>query len=100
MNILQFAVAYWYVTVPSLGALALFGINYSAIMGSVRKAKPRSVPARNIDDLAKEMLAEACKLPADERDETNKLIDGIRRVTERSMMEPDDPIVAAAKRTY
>lgn len=94
-TLLQIAQTYWYVTLPVGGVLALAGINYDLIAAKVRKPKPRSVPAANIDELAIAMLAEACKLPPLERDETNKLIDGLRKITERSMIESTEPLPPA-----
>lgn len=87
--ILQFVAAHWpLLSVGSVGAAALVFINRGQLTALVSKPKPRSIPAKNIDDLATEMLTEACKLPPVERDETNKLIDQIKKITERSLIEP------------
>jgi hypothetical protein len=89
--IMQFASGHPVLLIALAGGLVLAAINWSAITAKIRKPKPRSIPAQNIDELAVAMLPEACKLDPAERDETMKLVDQIRKITERSMIETAEP---------
>lgn len=98
MNAMQLAFDYWPVTLGAFAALGFLGVNWSWLAPKFHRAKPRSVPAKNIDDLAVAMLPEACKLDPVERDEMMKHVDQIRKITERSMIEHDPP--ATASKSY
>lgn len=84
---IEFAAQHPLPIILGLVMLCLGAINYSWLVGLVRPAKPRLVPARNILSLSDEMLSEACKLEAGARDATNKLVDEIKRISEQSIIE-------------